>query len=200
MTVSPVPESSLSRDNETDIEMSSPVLTIIPDPLKRATSKSLAKAVISEIERPGSPFKIESYLPKVTRTRVQVLVSACNVSKKAKHIALRFKLDLSTIDKNNSYKVWKDELCNLSAAKRIKILNRSMRRRSTVGSSLPTTSSALVSHRLHFKNRFPELLKLSQIKISILRLRYLTTILFSSTYWNLRRVKVMDACILLSSF
>ena len=89
MTVSPVPESSRSRDNETDKEMSSPVVTIISDPLKRATSKSLAKSVISEIERPGSPFKIESYLSKVTRTRVQILVSTCNVSKKAKHIVLR---------------------------------------------------------------------------------------------------------------
>lgn len=67
------------------------------------------------------------------------------------------KLDLSNLDKkdqSDSYKVWKDELCNLSATQRIKILNRSMRRRSAAGSSLPTTSSALASYRLHFKNQF----------------------------------------------
>ena len=64
---------------------------------------------------------------------------------------------LSAIDGNdhlNSYKEWTSEFCSLSAAQRMKILNRSMRRRSAAGSCLSTTPSALESYRNHFSRQF----------------------------------------------
>ena len=61
---------------------------------------------------------------------------------------------LDRIDTLSAYKVWTADFCNLSAPQRMKILNRSMRRRSAAGSSLPTNPSALDSYRNHFSQQF----------------------------------------------
>ena len=57
-------------------------------------------------------------------------------------------------DHTNSYREWTSDLCNLSAPQRMKVLNRSMRRRSAAGSSLATTPTALDSYRNHFGQQF----------------------------------------------
>ena len=51
---------------------------------------------------------------------------------------------LDTMDHLHEYIEWLQSFCALSLAQRMKILNRSMRRRSAAGSSLSSTPEALV--------------------------------------------------------
>lgn len=70
---------------------------------------------------------------------------------------LALKATLARLEKQETVEVdraWTEDLCNLNVCQRAKILNRAMRKRSTAGSSLPTTSSALASHRDHFRKQF----------------------------------------------
>lgn len=56
--------------------------------------------------------------------------------------------------KRSGYAKWRDDLCNLPVAQRLKVLNRCMRRRSAAGSCLSTTPLALQSYREHFERQF----------------------------------------------
>jgi hypothetical protein len=61
---------------------------------------------------------------------------------------------LEARDQTSAYTEWKSEWCNLSATQRVKILNRTMRKKASTGSSLPTTPSALEAYREHFRGQF----------------------------------------------
>ena len=53
-----------------------------------------------------------------------------------------------------NYNKWRDDLCSLPVAQRLKVLNRCMRRRSAAGACLSTTPLALDSYKTHFERQF----------------------------------------------
>ena len=62
--------------------------------------------------------------------------------------------NLDALDHLHAYREWIQSFCGLSVSQRLKILNRSMRRRSAAGSCLSSTPEALDSYRCHFEQQF----------------------------------------------
>lgn len=61
---------------------------------------------------------------------------------------------LDLLDHSHAYREWVQSFCGLSVSQRLKILNRTMRRRSAAGSCLSSTPDALDSYKMHFQGQF----------------------------------------------
>lgn len=61
---------------------------------------------------------------------------------------------LDALDHLHAYREWIQSFCGLNVSQRLKILNRTMRRRSAAGSCLSSTPDALNSYREHFQRQF----------------------------------------------
>ena len=69
--------------------------------------------------------------------------------------SLRVRLnELNRSDQAAQYRGWKDEFESLPIAQRLKVTNRSVRRRSAAGACLSSTPLALESYKDHFKAQF----------------------------------------------
>ena len=61
---------------------------------------------------------------------------------------------LDALDHLHAYRDWVTSFCGLSVSQRLKIMNRTMRRRSAAGACLSSTPDALDSYRVHFAQQF----------------------------------------------
>ena len=67
------------------------------------------------------------------------------------------KAQLETLERScqrDDYTKWREDLCSLPVAQHLKVLNRSMRRRSAAGACLSNTPLALDSYKDHFERQF----------------------------------------------
>ena len=58
------------------------------------------------------------------------------------------------MDRSQAYRIWKDSFVTLPSAEKLKIINRSMRRRAAAGACLSSTPIALSSYRDHYQSQF----------------------------------------------